>query len=288
MPDPSPDELLADFSPPQPYTVDLVATAPTVGGVHVVVDDGEVVYVGETGHLRRRLRQHLRGNRESSVLHKQVGEELDRDRTTTAATADEIAGWLGERTLRWRVTEDRRGLKAALVSRLSPRFNHQLRSDLSHQAGQSGGSAAALDVPESPDIVELAEGRRRRQAEVTVRQGQPDFRRRLFQAYDGRCAISGCDVEAALQAAHISPYDGPATNTVNNGLLLRADLHNLFDRGLLWIDDDLRVRLSGSAVDYYTEFDGWRLRLPTNCHDHPDRAALRRHRDEAKRMQAAH
>ena len=50
-----------------------------------------------------------------------------------------------------------------------------------------------------------------------------------MDAYGGRCAITGYDVEEALQAAHIVPYLGPQSNTVNNGLLLRADVHNLFD-----------------------------------------------------------
>ncbi|GIG85485.1 HNH endonuclease [Plantactinospora endophytica] len=285
MPDPSAEELLADFTPPRPYTVDLVSTAPTVGGVHVVIDDGEVVYVGETGHLRERLRTHLRGNRGSSVLHKQVGEELDSGGTTTAS-ADDIAGWLGGRTLRWRVTEDRLKLKAALVSRLNPRFNHQLRTNLPARPDATAGPATSdgpSGPPDEPNPMpapaEQAEGRRRRKAEVTVRQGQPDFRRQLFQAYDGRCAISGCNVDAALQAAHISPYDGPATNTVSNGLLLRADLHNIFDRGLLWIDDDYRVRLAASVRDHYADYDGQPLRLPTRSEHRPDRAALRLHRD---------
>ncbi|WP_203857932.1 HNH endonuclease [Plantactinospora mayteni] len=242
----------------------------------MVIDDGEVVYVGETGHLRQRLRTHLRGNRGSSVLHKQVGEELD-STGTTIASADDIAGWLGERTLRWQVTEKRLALKAALVSRLNPRFNHQLRSDLPDRLAEPATPDGSLDPPEDSGPAEPAAGRRRRQAEVTVRQGQPDFRRDLMQAYDGRCAISGCDVEAALQAAHISPYDGPATNTVRNGLLLRADLHNLFDRGLLWIDDEFRVRLAGSVHSHYAEHYGRPLRLPTRPEHRPDRAALRLH-----------
>ncbi|PWR13924.1 hypothetical protein DKT69_18980 [Micromonospora sicca] len=134
----------------------------------------------------------------------------------------------------------------------------------------------ALDDHQAPEPQNLPEGRRRRLAEVTARQGQADFRRRLIEAYGGCCAISGCDVEAVLQAAHIDPYNGPATNRVTNGLLLRADLHNLFDRGLIWIDGSYRVRVA-EGLDHYSELDGRRLQLPPPQH-RPDKEALLRHR----------
>ena len=73
-------------------------------------------------------------------------------------------------------------------------------------------------------------------AYIVRRRGQPEFRRALIDAYGGRCAISGCDAEVALEACHIRPYRGPQTNTLSNGLLLRADLHTLFDLGLLAVD----------------------------------------------------
>lgn len=83
-------------------------------------------------------------------------------------------------------------------------------------------------------------------------------------------------MEAVLQAAHIDPYDGPATNRTTNGLLLRADLHNLFDRGLIWIDRSYRVRMK-PGLDHYIEWDGQRLRMPTNLEDRPNQQALLRH-----------
>ncbi|MEU4644779.1 HNH endonuclease [Micromonospora sp. NPDC023814] len=143
--------------------------------------------------------------------------------------------------------------------------------------------AAVLDGRRAPEPEGLPEGRRRRLAEVTARQGQPGFRRRLIEAYGGRCAITGCDTEVALQAAHISPYDGPATNRVTNGLLLRADLHNLFDRGVIWVDEQLRVRVKAEAA-HYAEWHGERLRPPARTADRPDAAALRAHRREVAGM----
>jgi excinuclease UvrABC nuclease subunit len=63
MPDVSQDELLAGFTAPQPFTMKTAANAPGSPGVHVVLDRSLVIYVGWTGNLRRRLRQHLTGNR---------------------------------------------------------------------------------------------------------------------------------------------------------------------------------------------------------------------------------
>lgn len=77
-------------------------------------------------------------------------------------------------------------------------------------------------------------------AEIARRQGQPAFRARLLAAYGGRCAVTGCDVPDALEAAHLRPYRGPASNAVTNGILLRADLHTLLDKQLIAIRPDSR------------------------------------------------
>jgi hypothetical protein len=179
--------------------------------------------------------------------------------------------------IRWDVPLTRFLLSAVVTA--SDVLEVGVQSVRAMRSGESASLARLLEDPRAPEPEELPQGRRRRLAEVTARQGQPDFRRRLIEAYGGRCAITGCDVEAALQAAHISPYDGPASNGVNNGLLLRADLHNLFDWGLIWIDGSYRVRLA-EGVEHYIDYDGQRLRLPVRAEDRPDKAALRRHRSE--------
>ncbi|MEV0131167.1 GIY-YIG nuclease family protein [Dactylosporangium sp. NPDC050688] len=124
MPDVSYDDLLADFTGARPYTPETAASAPSSAGVHVVLEQGTVVYVGATGDLRRRLRQHLTGNRGSSVLHDQVGQLLDTPGST--ASAGEIAAWLGECTVRWYETDNPEGTKETLVLALKPRFNRQV------------------------------------------------------------------------------------------------------------------------------------------------------------------
>jgi putative restriction endonuclease len=82
-----------------------------------------------------------------------------------------------------------------------------------------------------------------------------------------------------LQAAHIGPYDGAATNVVTNGLLLPADLDNLFDGCLLWIDNDLVVRVAPSVTDAcYRQWDGRPLRRPVDPAAQPNVEALQNHR----------
>ena len=65
------------------------------------------------------------------------------------------------------------------------------------------------------------------------RLGQQWFRKQLIAAYDGRCAVSGCGVNEALEAAHIENYSGPKSQVASNGILLRRDFHALFDAHLI-------------------------------------------------------
>lgn len=93
-----------------------------------------------------------------------------------------------------------------------------------------------LEAQGAFDPSNLIDARKRTLASIVRRQGQAKFRKQLLSAYSGKCAVTGCAVEALLEAAHIVPYQGSETNVVTNGLLLRADIHTLFDLGLLWIN----------------------------------------------------
>ncbi|MBO1081728.1 HNH endonuclease [Roseomonas sp. 573] len=119
--------------------------------------------------------------------------------------------------------------------------------------------------------------------EIKARRGQKAFRDQLLKAYDGRCAISGCAVLDVLEAVHIVPYRGDNTNHPINGLLLRADLHTLFDCGLIAIDPDTLKVLVASAIKdpSYREFHGHMLRRAIDLRLAPSLAALRHHRKAA-------
>ena len=110
------------------------------------------------------------------------------------------------------------------------------------------------------------DARRRIMAAIVQRDGQPAFRKALLAAYQGACAISGCSVEALLEAAHVVPYRGTHTNMVGNGLLLRADLHKMFDLHMFFIDPSTRkVRLSGMLRrSEYAYLEGVALRQPVD------------------------
>lgn len=137
--------------------------------------------------------------------------------------------------------------------------------------------ASEGDVTPPPfDPADQDDARRRTLAEIVRRQGQRAFRKELMANYGGACAITGCSVSWVLEAAHISPYRGPATNRADNGLLLRADLHTLFDLGLLTIEPStLLVRVSQQIVDPdYRFLDGLKLRVSNSA---PSKAALEEH-----------
>jgi predicted restriction endonuclease len=76
------------------------------------------------------------------------------------------------------------------------------------------------------------------------------------------------------------PYRGSATNVVSNGLLLRADLHVLFDCGLIAIDPDKMLVVISSSLRNtgYRQLDGKALRLPKTPAHRPNRKALEQHR----------
>jgi MoxR-like ATPase len=117
------------FTAPVPFTSECALRAPKAPGVHLVIDEaGEIVYVGKTGDLRRRLGEHLQGDRQASVLHEQVGAMLDRPGHD--ARGAEIREWLGHCTISWKLTDDPAAMKAELVAALSPRFNRASESPL--------------------------------------------------------------------------------------------------------------------------------------------------------------
>jgi len=112
-------------------------------------------------------------------------------------------------------------------------------------------------------------------AAVRRRLGQPAFRAALMEAYGGKCAISGCAVTQVLEAAHIVSYQGANSNHVQNGLLLRADLHTLFDLHLVRIDpDELTIIVDASLQGTpYWELDGTKLFQPSAAM-RPSKSAL--------------
>jgi putative restriction endonuclease len=77
-----------------------------------------------------------------------------------------------------------------------------------------------------------------------VRLGQGAFRVLVTDAYSRRCSITGEKTLPVLEAAHIKPYAESGPHFISNGILLRADMHKLFDGGYLTVTKDLKVEVS--------------------------------------------
>jgi uncharacterized protein YjbI with pentapeptide repeats len=128
------------------------------------------------------------------------------------------------------------------------------------------------------DLESLLDERQRTNVVRVKRKDQQKFREALKEAFSGKCAITFCDVEGALDAAHIFPYRGPQTDCVWNGILLRLDLHRLFDAYLLTIDPlEGKVYLEESLMNSYGQYADTRICFPEKPVSENRKLALRWH-----------
>jgi putative restriction endonuclease len=118
------------------------------------------------------------------------------------------------------------------------------------------------------------------------RLGQQSFKAVVLDSYHRRCAISGTHIPPVLQAAHIRPVARGGEHRLDNGLLLRSDVHTLFDRGYLGVNPQHRLLVSPrlraefSNGDQFYAQAGQVIDLPERRADRPDREFLEWHLDE--------
>lgn len=136
-----------------------------------------------------------------------------------------------------------------------------------------------LEIDRFVNSDKIKDERQRVLKSIVIRQGQPQFREGLLAAYGGECAITNFNVLETLEAVHIIPFLGPETNHLSNGLILRADLHTLFDLYLFTIDpESLKVILSpGLRNTPYDEFDGKSIRQREKGYTQISKGALNYH-----------
>ncbi|WP_344926405.1 HNH endonuclease signature motif containing protein [Saccharopolyspora gregorii] len=137
-----------------------------------------------------------------------------------------------------------------------------------------------VEVPPLPPNEEVGSTRTprggRREAVTKARNGQAGFRTELLRRYGARCAITGpCPVEV-LQAAHLKPFAEHETHVFDEGMLLRADVHLLFDNELLAVDPDSWCVVVAPALDAYPDYS--RL-AGVRLVEGPSPAAVREHYD---------
>jgi hypothetical protein len=130
------------------------------------------------------------------------------------------------------------------------------------------------------DALNIKDVRQRINRSIALRREQQAFRAKLLAAYDRKCAVTGCALEGLLEAAHIVPYRGPQTNHIPNGILLRSDIHTLFDCGLMAIDPDSMGLILSSRLlqSSYRNLAGRKLRSPKDPDCSPSKKALTKHR----------
>ncbi|ASG23243.1 HNH endonuclease [Nitrospirillum viridazoti] len=118
---------------------------------------------------------------------------------------------------------------------------------------------------------------------ITPRLGQGTFRVAVTDSYGRRCAVTGEKTLPILDAAHIKDFGEGGNHTVDNGLLLRTDIHRLFDRGYVTVSDDHRFVVSRRLKEdfdngrHYYELHGTPIRLPDSPLAQPSAKALHWH-----------
>jgi putative restriction endonuclease len=140
--------------------------------------------------------------------------------------------------------------------------------------------------PETDEALEPGGNRYGSGQVIYPRLGQGAFRVLVTEAYHRRCAISGERTLPVLESAHIKPYAQQGPHIPNNGLLLRQDLHTLFDKGYLTISEDLHIEVSkriredfGNGREYYSFHGRKLLELPDNVQERPASKFIRWHNE---------
>jgi putative restriction endonuclease len=111
---------------------------------------------------------------------------------------------------------------------------------------------------------------------ISPRLGQGGFRILVTDAYNRRCAMTGERTLPVLESAHIKPYALSGPHNINNGLLLRSDLHKLFDQGLITVTKDYNIEVSSqiksrfeNGRDYYALHGRELVSLPVDSTSRP-------------------
>ena len=124
---------------------------------------------------------------------------------------------------------------------------------------------------------------------VRPRLGQGAFRIVVTDSYQRRCAVSGEKTLPALDAAHIRPFSSGGKHEASNGILLRRDIHSLFDSGYVTISPDYRFEVSKRIREefengrHYYALHGQQIAKPENPNRQPDAMALIWHNENCYR-----
>jgi putative restriction endonuclease len=164
-------------------------------------------------------------------------------------------------------------------------LNAEIGRKLWQQVGERLERLRATVINAGPATIAAAESARYgRPMTIRPRLGQGSFRLLVTDAYGRRCAMTAERTLPVLEAAHIRPYAQGGEHALANGLLLRSDLHKLFDLGYMTVDpDDRRIIVSSRIKEeyengrHYYALHGNAIASPVDPNSIPSRENLQYH-----------
>lgn len=144
-------------------------------------------------------------------------------------------------------------------------------------------------LPDSPGFSAQEQARYGEPMLVRPRLGQGAFRVLVTDSYGRRCAVTGEKTLPALDAAHIRPFAEGGAHETSNGVLLRRDIHSLFDAGYVTVTPALRFEVSGRIREefengrHYYALHGQQIAAPDTPDHRPEPAALAWHNEQVFR-----
>lgn len=237
----------------------------------------ELRWTGEEfGNLRRRYRV---GKKTQLSVY---GSDLDDPHSIEVSFAAENMATSADREL-----EDVQfwvhGLQTTVGAYATPKTRYRyprvaVSSDQQTQCLIEAVRALMTNSEQGAVVAVLTDAEARLLREIWGRRGQRKFRRELLRLYQGKCAITGCTTIAALEAAHVIPYADVQHYDVRRGLLLRADIHTLFDLAVISIKRSTRtIVVSPRAEDDYGYLSGKPVASPVEVDAQPRQADLEVH-----------
>lgn len=214
-------------------------------------------------------------------IYRGLAKRFGRDEGAFERRMQNISAIYEARGLRWvKGLKPQKNIGTAIKARLIDMIDSQPNISLVDKELATAVTQAEQEHAFDPKSIEDA--RNRVLASIVRRRGQAAFRQKLLVAYGERCAVTGCDLVQVLEAAHIHPYRGEQTNAVSNGLLLRADLHTLFDLYLIAIVPGSRLIRLAPALSQsdYTRYEGMPLNTPASPSAMASNEALQWHADQ--------
>ncbi|WP_198347027.1 HNH endonuclease [Nocardiopsis dassonvillei] len=169
-----------------------------------------------------------------------------KQKTVTTYRSRHEAGWISARG-----TLMAPELRALCVRPKSQNSLRELRWDEFHQALSKGSVSLPLRVVETAH--QTIKGGHST-ATIRVRKGQPAFRKQLLNTFGEVCAFTGPAPAQALEAAHLYSYAANGKHHKGGGLLLRRDLHRLFDLGLIAVDPQAKSLHLTDDLKPYPEY----------------------------------